>query len=112
MKKKIYIAGKVTGLPQDEVIEKFSEAKQKIEALGFEAINPLEVVGDWQTPWNKAMRMCIAKLTECDAIALIPDWSSSKGAIIEYEIAQQLEIPDFRATTFGLQDLKDHKWNN
>jgi hypothetical protein len=112
MKKKIYIAGKVTGEPQAECVLKFATAKQKIEALGFEAINPLEVVGDWQTPWNKAMRMCISKLTECDAIVLISDWSSSKGAIFEYEIAKQLEIPDFRASTFGLQDLKAHKWNS
>ena len=110
--KKIYIAGKVTGLPQEEVIEKFAQAQKNIEALGLEAVNPLEVVGDWQMPWNKAMRMCIAKLTECDAIALIPDWISSKGAKIEYDIAKQLGIPDFRATFYGMQDLKDHKWNN
>jgi nucleoside 2-deoxyribosyltransferase len=112
MKKKIYIAGKVTGLPQQEVIEKFANAKKAIEALGFEAVNPLEVVGDWQAPWNKAMRMCIAKLTECDAIALIPDWIDSKGARIEYEITKLIDIPNFRATTFGLQNLKAHKWSN
>ena len=112
MKKTIYIAGKVTGLPQDEVIAKFALVQKEIEALGFEVINPTQVVGDWQTPWDKAMRMCIAKLTQCDAIVLIPDWISSKGAKIEYEIAKQLEIPDFRFSNFGLQDLKVHKWNN
>ncbi len=110
-KKKIYIAGKVTGELQSECTLKFAELKQKIEDLGFEVINPLEVVGDWKTPWNKAMRMCISKLTECDAIVLIPDWVTSKGARVEYDIAKQLEIPDFRASTFGLKDLKAHKWN-
>jgi hypothetical protein len=106
MKKKIYIAGKVTGEDQQECIDKFQKVKEQIEALGFEAVNPLEVVGDWKTPWNKAMRMCIAKLTECDAIAMIPDWFNSKGAKIEYEVSKLLAIPSFRATTFGLEDLK------
>ena len=90
-KKKIYIAGKVTGEPQAECELKFATAKQKIEALGFESINPLEVVGDWQTPWNKAMRMCISKLTECDAIVLITDWSSSKEPYLNMRLQNNLK---------------------
>lgn len=112
MKKKIYIAGKVTGEDRAECTAKFQKAQEAIEALGFEAINPLQVVGDWQTTWNKAMRMCIAKVTECDGIAMLPDWSKSKGAILEYEIAQALELPLFRATMYGLEDLKAHVWSN
>jgi hypothetical protein len=46
MKKKIYIAGKVTGLPQQEVIIKFAELQVGLESCGYEVINPLEVVGD------------------------------------------------------------------
>jgi hypothetical protein len=106
--KKIYIAGKVTGLPQDEVVEKFAAMQKKIENLGFEAVNPIEVVNDFDTPWNKAMRMCIAGLVFCDAIILLPDWFSSKGAKIEWDIAKQLSIPDFRGTDFGLVELKAH----
>lgn len=112
MKQKIYIAGKVTGEDRAECTAKFQKAQEAIEALGFEAINPLQVVGDWQTPWNKAMRMCIAKITECDAIAMLPDWSRSKGAIIEWDIAKHLEIPQFRVSTHGLNDLKSHVWNS
>jgi hypothetical protein len=112
MKKKIYIAGKVTGLPQQEVVDKFAKAQKDIEAMGFEVINPIEVVKDFDMPWNKAMRMCIAGLTECDAIALLPDWSNSKGAIFEYEISKQLEIPDFRTSPHGLHDLKAYRWNS
>ena len=111
-KKKIYIAGKVTGEDIAECTEKFKTAQTQIEALGFEAINPLDVVGDWQTPWNKAMRMCVAKLTECDGIAMLDDWSKSKGAIVEWEISKQLEIPQFRVSQHGLNDLKTHLWSN
>jgi hypothetical protein len=106
--KKIYIAGKVTGLPKDEVVEKFAAMQKKIEGLGFEAVNPIEIVKDFNTPWNQAMRLCIAALTLCDAIVLLPDWMSSNGAKIEWDISKQVKIPDFRGTDFGLQDLNSH----
>ncbi|MBC7748584.1 MAG: DUF4406 domain-containing protein [Methylotenera sp.] len=106
--KKIYIAGKVTGLPKDEVVEKFAAMQKKIENLGFEAVNPIEIVKDFNTPWNQAMRLCIAALTLCDAIVLLPDWINSNGAKIEWDISKQLKIPDFRGTDFGLVDLKAH----
>lgn len=106
--KKIYIAGKVTGLPQDEVVEKFAAMQKKIENLGFEAVNPIEIVKDFNTPWNQAMRLCIAALTLCDAIVLLPDWMCSNGAKIEWDISKQLKIPNFRGTDFGLEDLRAH----
>lgn len=112
MKKKIYIAGKVSGESLAECTMKFGRVQKMVEALGHEAVNPLELVTDFKTPWNKAMRMCIAKLVDCDAIVLIPDWSNSKGARIEYDISLHLEMPNFRGTPHGIEDLKAHKWNN
>lgn len=91
-KKKIYIAGKVSGLPIHEVTMKFGTAQKKLENKGYEVINPLAVVNDWDTDWNTAMRKCIAALTDCDAICLLPDWKESKGARIENSIAQHLEL--------------------
>ncbi|WP_291122748.1 DUF4406 domain-containing protein [Flavobacterium sp. UBA6046] len=86
-KKKIYIAGKVTGLPQQEVIDKFAKAKQEIEEMGFEVVNPIEVVNDFDTPWNEAMKMCIMALLDCNAMVLLPCWIDSKGAQLEKDIA-------------------------
>ncbi len=87
-KKKIYIAGKVTGLPQQEVVAKFAKAKQEIEGMGFEVVNPIEVVNDFATPWNEAMKLCIAALLECNAVVLLPCWKSSKGARLEKDSAR------------------------
>jgi hypothetical protein len=112
MKKKIYIAGKVTGENKEDCIAKFAQAQSWVESRGFEAVNPLEVVGDWNTTWDKAMRMCIAKLTECDGILLLEDWTLSKGAKVEFDIAMALNIPKFRGSFFGLEKLSDYKWNN
>lgn len=92
IKKKIYIAGKITGLPIHEVTMKFGAAQKKLENKGYEVVNPIAVVNDWDTTWDNAMRKCIAALVECDSIALLPDWKSSPGAILENDIAQKLEF--------------------
>lgn len=112
MKKKIYIAGKVTGEPKHTTALKFATAKKEIEALGFEAINPIEVVGDWNAPWELAMRKCIAALMECDAIVLLPDWISSPGAEHERHLASTVGIQIFNFSKDGLEVLKKNLWNN
>lgn len=111
MKKKIYIAGKVTGENPIDCTEKFGDAALKLDALGFEAINPLEVVGNWNTPWDVAMRKCITALMECDGIILLSDWYESKGARAEHLIANTFEIPVFNYTKVGIDYLIEHTWN-
>jgi len=105
MKKKIYIAGKVTGLPTNEVAVKFANADFNLQNQGFEVINPIMVVGDWRCPWDLAMRKCIIALMDCDAIYLLPDWRSSKGANIERNLASILELEIIEAPIHG-QHLK------
>ena len=111
MKMKIYIAGKVTGENKEDCKGKFAQIQTTLEARGFEAINPLEVVGDWQTPWAIAMRLCLAKLLEADAIVLLPDWWVSKGATIEMKLAMELKMPIFQSDFHDLEQLSNYKWN-
>jgi nucleoside 2-deoxyribosyltransferase len=95
-KPKIYIAGKVTGLPLHEVIAKFNDAKSKLETYGFEVINPLEIVKEkadgFDSDWQTAMRFCIAAMMTADAVYLLKDWQDSNGARIEKQIADMLNI--------------------
>lgn len=112
MKKKIYIAGKVTGELKHTTALKFATAKKEIEALGFEAINPIEVVGDWNMSWELAMRKCIAALMECDAIIMFDNWSNSPGARVEFNLAGKINMPAFRYSKGGIEVLKKHSWNN
>jgi hypothetical protein len=125
-KKKIYIAGKVSGLPFHDVVGKFAKAYDQIVALGFEAVNPVELVQDYlhahpenlesteEEIWQLAMKLCIKELVDCDAIVLLEDWTLSKGARFEYDIAKELNIPNYRASVYGFDDmLKDlAKWNS
>jgi hypothetical protein len=91
--KTIYIAGKVTGLPIVEVTHKFGQAQVDLEAKGFTVINPLAVVNDWHCPWPIAMRKCIAAMMTADAVLALPDWSASKGATVEVELAHIVGLP-------------------
>lgn len=106
--KKIYIAGKVTGLPIAEVEDKFMVAQKEIEAQGFLAVNPIEVVGTWDCTWKEAMLKCVKAMIDCDAVLLLPCWTDSKGAIIEQKIASDLEI----RTLIGTKDLGKRISNN
>ena len=39
---KIYISGKITGLPLEETRRKFADAQALLEEIGFEVVNPME----------------------------------------------------------------------
>ena len=90
--KKVYIAGKVTGEPRLERAAKFQKAQEHLRSLGFDAVNPLEVVGSWEVSWKEAMRKCIAAMMECEIIYLLPCAHNSKGAKLEIRLALELGI--------------------
>lgn len=92
---KIYITGKVTGEPIAQCTMKFGNAQQQIEALGHEAINPLQVVNNWNATWQDAMKLCIKALMDADAIYLLSCSNNSKGAAVEMQLAKHLKIPMF-----------------
>lgn len=96
MKKNIYIAGKVTGLDYQEVLLKFGIAEEELNASGFEAVNPTNLVKDPNAKWEDAMKICIAALVCCDAVYLLPCCNTSPGAKLELAIAANLKIPVFK----------------
>jgi hypothetical protein len=89
---KVYICGKVTGLPFAEVAKKFNNAEADLEGKGYDVVNPIKLVNDANAPWPTAMRICIAGLIGCQYIHLLPDYLKSPGATLEYQIALKLGI--------------------
>lgn len=87
---RIYIAGKVTGLPYQATFNKFLQVEEMLKHLGQEVVNPMRVVTKG-TEWQLAMKQCLSELTNCNAIFLIDDWQYSNGARLEYHIANMLE---------------------
>ena len=90
---KVYISGKITG--DANYKQKFKNAENTLLSAGFEVFNPAELE-DTGNPWTYYMRKDIAGLMECDAIFLLKDWEESRGARLEYYIAQRLEMKIFR----------------
>lgn len=100
MAKKIYIAGKITNENIGAVKTKFAIAERKLRGEGYITINPTRY-GDYGITWAENMKICIKKLVECDCLYLLPDWIDSKGAILEKQIAEALQ----------LEIITEIKWN-
>lgn len=91
-----YVAGKVTGLPHDEVVQKFAAATAVLNHMGYEAINPVagtSHLSPERTPWEVYMRITMVMMFTCDVVVALPDAINSKGARIEMEAAIALGIP-------------------
>ena len=85
---KIYVATKITGIPWSVVKSKLAEAKAYLLAIGYEPVIPTELPGNSKdTLWEESMKICIRALVDCDAIALLEDWTNSRGARLEQTIA-------------------------
>jgi hypothetical protein len=93
--KKIYIAGKVTGLDHEKVKEKFNKAENTLLMMGWDVVNPTKLVTDPDTEWKQAMKICLKELLKCDAIFLLNDWESSRGAKVEEYFARKKGIDVF-----------------
>ena len=99
--KKIYISGKITGLPIDEVVAKFKAAEAKIKRFGFQPVNPLRNglprEAEWAAPIGEDVKPPLTR----DASYLMADWQQSEGATLEYLIARQRRMRIFFAETFA-----------
>jgi hypothetical protein len=84
-----YIAGPMTGLPGLN-FPAFHAAASKLRAVGIDAVNPAEINPDPNATWSECMRADIRELVTCDAIVLLDGWGLSRGASLEFLIAQRL----------------------
>jgi hypothetical protein len=87
-----YIAGKVTGLEYRSVCYKFNKAEAMLKSKGYKVVNPVKIIPQ-DTQWEKAMEMCLAALSMCDCIYLLPDWKQSRGARQEFREAMNMGMP-------------------
>ena len=91
-RKKIYIAGPVTGV--DGYEETFAKAADDLRAREYEPVNPVApgLVEGWtyRDYINRGFQM----LMDCDGMLLLPGYMDSKGAALElhYALAVGMEI--------------------
>ena len=87
---RIYLAGPMSGIA-DLNYPAFHAETARLRALGHHVENPAE--NPECDTWEGYMRMAIAQLVTCDALALLPGWQNSRGAVIERGLARELGMP-------------------
>jgi len=98
-RKRIYIAGPMTGLPEHN-FPAFHAAAKRLQEAGWETVNPAENFdGRTDLPRETYLRADIELLATCDAVAMLPGWEDSRGAKLEYLIAWELAMPILDAQT-------------
>ncbi len=87
---KIYVSGKISGLPFADVQDRFDGAEALLNEIGFEVVNPLKNGLDKNRSWNEHLCRGIEMLLPCDAIYMMDNWIDSTSALIEYDIAVRM----------------------
>jgi hypothetical protein len=93
---KVYISGPIEKDPDHA--EKFAAAFVEISRAGHNPVSPVDTgralkyrMGREPT-WQEYMREDIKALMDCDGIFMLDGWNRSKGARVEKELAEELEI--------------------
>jgi hypothetical protein len=89
---RIYISGKITGLPFDEAFKMFENAENELKFRGYEVVNPMKLNHNHNKSWESYMREDLIAMMKCDAIYLLPNYHESKGALIEKQLAETLKF--------------------
>lgn len=108
---KLYVAGPMTGLPEFN-LPAFAEATARLNAKGYEAINPGRRGGTIEGyVWSDYLRLGLADLVTCEGVALLHGWWNSKGAQLEQRVALDLGMVtaslEYWLTQGGLMRLPD-----
>lgn len=91
----IYVAGPMTGLPKKN-FPAFMDAAKRLRRAGYRVVNPaeLENIKPMCRTWEECLRRDLKHiLSKCYAIALLPNWKISRGALLEMYVAKQLDMP-------------------
>jgi hypothetical protein len=75
----------------------FYAAAQAWEDAGWEVVNPAEIEPTEGKDYRFYLREDIRLLIDCDAIAMLEDFNTSRGAMLEMNIAQALKLRVFDA---------------
>lgn len=88
--RKIYIAGPMSGYTEHN-FPAFEQAAKELRAKGYQVVSPHEIEND-QNDWYQCMRDDIKQLVDCDTIYLLDGWWTSRGATLEKNIADGLDM--------------------
>lgn len=85
----IYIAGAIRGT--NDYHERFAAAAEKLRAQGHSVFNPAAANQEGRA-LKDIMAHLLPVLCQCDTIAMLPGWTESGGASLEYDLAEYLGL--------------------
>jgi hypothetical protein len=104
--RRIYIAGPMTGY-EDFNFPAFHDAADRFREAGWHVANPAEnFAGRTDLPRETYLRADLAMLARCDAIAMLPGWRNSRGAMLEFLIAHELRLTVYDAETLAPAEMR------
>ena len=84
---KIYISGAITGHDEEVVLSKFGKAFWALKEKGHSLMSPDSLVNFKGFEHEDYMHICYAMIDVCDAIYMLKDWQTSRGARMELQYA-------------------------
>jgi hypothetical protein len=90
--KRCYIAGKISDLPETEWRANFEQAKVEVLAMGYEPVSPVDLDHCHDNSWLNCVRVDLTAMLTCNILFAQHNWSVSKGATIEVELARSLGL--------------------
>lgn len=88
----IYLCGPMSNLPDFNYPE-FHRVANILRAVGYQVENPAENNAPECGTYIGWIRLALAKLINCNALAYLDGWENSKGAHIEIRTARDLDMP-------------------
>ena len=89
---KCYISGAITHHDLKERMDTFDRAAAVLEKAGYTPVNPFKNGVPQAEHWTKHMRSDIGLLVQCDCIYMLKGWELSKGAKLEFDVANSCGI--------------------
>jgi len=96
---KIFLAGPISGVAADVAEREFGKYEDELISRGFSVYNPIRELrnaGMLDAAWHEILRFSLKHMmADCKELHLLPGWQKSKGAVIEHDLANALQIPIF-----------------
>lgn len=85
---KLYVAGRIAD--EKDYAAKFAKGCDDVRRMGCEPVNPCDLEHNHGKTWAEFMVNDIKAMLDCDGVYALRDWTNSKGATIEVNLAKSL----------------------
>lgn len=102
---KLYISGRITGMPEGEAQRIFNSGKLVLNNSGYQVLDPHDIgacpdesceglfTSFYLHAWECYLKYDLVEMILCDGVAMLYGWEESKGATLEFNTAKALAIP-------------------